>query len=249
MKSDLLTMAKQKTKVAIVGFSDSRKRAPFDEPEWEIWGLNQLYEKIPRWDRWFELHKRQVNLDDEGPDHIWKLAAFTCPIYMQKHYEDIPTSVEYPLKQVIAAFGSYLTSSFSFMAALAIMEGFQEIGIYGVDTADEEWGSQRPSLEYFLGYARGKGIKITIPAESSLLRAPFLYGYQERACHEFFGKLLNHEQDYSLSHKAATELARKYEREAARYEGAMEAIRELRREWQLPFQSAVAQGDEECESE
>ena len=236
MRDDLLPTAAKKTKVAIVGFSDSRRLTPFDDPAWETWGLNELYKLIPRWDRWFELHQRQVNLQDEGPGHIWKLSGFACPVYMQRHYDDVPSSVPYPLEKVLKRFRPYLTSSFSFMAALAIVEGFEEIGVFGVDVADEEWGSQRPSLEYLLGYAEGAGVKVTVPKESSLLRAPFLYGYQQREEQEFFGKLLNEEREYKrLADDAAEEMARQRLR-AARAEGAVTALRNLRAEWRLPFE-------------
>jgi hypothetical protein len=43
-------------KVAIVGFAESWKLAPFTDPLVEIWGLNELWKYVPRWDRWFELH-------------------------------------------------------------------------------------------------------------------------------------------------------------------------------------------------
>src|SRR3989304_5566562 len=34
------------------------------ERKFEIWGLNSLFEAIPRWDRWFEVHNRGLfNLD------------------------------------------------------------------------------------------------------------------------------------------------------------------------------------------
>lgn len=240
MKQDLIPKSTaKKTKVAIMGFSPSWRLAPFDEVEWEIWGMNELYKRLPRWDRWFELHKRTVNLDDEGSEHIWKLAALDCPVYMQKHYDDIPASLAYPLDKVTANFRPYLTSTFSFMVALAILEGFEEIGVYGCDTADEEWGSQRPSLEYFLGYAEGKGIKVTIPHESSLLRAPFIYGYQERHEQQFFGKLANYEYDYKERMERAEKLRDTYALGVARYEGAIDAIRSLRNEWRLPFQEVV----------
>lgn len=236
-----------KAKIAIVGFSGTKRLAPFDDPEWEIWGLNALYESIPRWDRWFELHQRRANLLDEGWPHIKKLAGMTCPIYMIKHWDDIPTSVEYPLERVLAAFRPYMTSSLSYMVALAILERPAEIGVYGVDTADEEWGSQRPSLEYLLGCAEGRGIKVAIPGASSLLRAPFLYGFQEREEFEFFGKLRACEDDYRAKQTNADEMVRAYEARSNRYAGALRAIRDLGTEWRAPFNiERLAAGEEDA---
>lgn len=65
-------------KVAFVGFSEtSRHLAPFDDPEWEIWGLNEEYNYpwMKRFDRWFQLHpeydfNRKDNQND--PNHpLW----------------------------------------------------------------------------------------------------------------------------------------------------------------------------------
>jgi hypothetical protein len=47
-------------KVALVGFADSWKLAPFDDPTVDVWGLNELYKYVPRWDRWFELHDAET---------------------------------------------------------------------------------------------------------------------------------------------------------------------------------------------
>ena len=40
-----------------------------------------------------------------------------------------------------------------------------------------EYAAQRPSCEYFLGIAVGRGIKVTIPTTSDLLAARGLYGF------------------------------------------------------------------------
>ena len=183
-------------KVAVLGFTESWRLAPFGDPSWEIWGLNELYMLIPRWTRWFELHRREIYEADKNrvSDHVERLKAMTVPVYMQQRWEDIPQSTPYPLDEVIRRFGDptrpYLTNSISYMIALAMLEGFEEIGVYGVDMAhDTEYSSQRPSCEYYVGYARGMGIKVTIPPQSDLLKAVFLYGYQDLEEAAFHAKL------------------------------------------------------------
>jgi hypothetical protein len=134
---------KKLKKVAVLGFTNSWRLAPFDDPEWEIWGLNELYMYIPRWTRWFEIHRRDIYTLDKNRinDHVERIKKMTVPIYMQQHWEDIPESVEYPLKEVMARFGDatrpYLTNTISYMIALAMIEGFEEIGIFGVDMAHD----------------------------------------------------------------------------------------------------------------
>jgi len=189
----------KRTKVAILGFTDSWKLAPFQDPEYEIWGLNELYQFIPRWDRWFELHSRRVYENDRNrvSDHIQKLKAMTCPVYMHQKWDDIPASVPYPLQEVAQCIPNpspgakpYLTNTISYMIALAIIEGFTDIGVFGVDMAHStEYGQQRPSCEFYVGIAMGRGIRVYIPPEADLLKTPFLYGYEEEAANAFDVKL------------------------------------------------------------
>lgn len=50
-----------KDKLAIVGFATTtRHLAPYDDPEYEIWGLNEEYnyDWMKRYDRWFQIHPR-----------------------------------------------------------------------------------------------------------------------------------------------------------------------------------------------
>ena len=183
-------------KVAIVGCSQSKSLTPFNDPEFEIWGVNNLYPHIPRATRWFEIHYiSQENgkfLRRESPEfrgqpvdqYLAQLGEWAqknnCPVYMQQPCSLVPTATVYPLEAMLQMFGGYFTNTVSYMLALAISEGFEEIHVYGVDMAvDTEYHHQRPSCEYFLGVAAGRGIKIHVPAEADLLKTRFLYGFQE----------------------------------------------------------------------
>jgi len=93
----------------------------------------------------------------------------------------IPTGVEFPLSEIMQQLpsGDYQTCMISMMLALAILEGVDEIGIYGCDLAhDSEYTYQRPCVEYWLGFARGRGIKVHVPRESDLLKAGQIYAYE-----------------------------------------------------------------------
>lgn len=183
----------QKTskRVALVGFAASYKEAPFKDSSVEIWGLNELWRYLPRWDRWFEMHPRAVFADEGDRNqaaHVeWlKTQDGTKPVYMIEPHADIPGSVAYPLAAMAQRFfpgddRPYFTSSIGYMLALAITEGFTEIGLYGIDlAADKEYAYERPAAEYLIGVARGMGITVTIARGSALLKAPRLYGYDQR---------------------------------------------------------------------
>jgi hypothetical protein len=70
----------------------------------------------------------------------------------------------------------YLSSSIALEIAMAIHEGFSEIHLYGVDlNTDAEYAWQKPGVEYMLGVAVGRGIKIVLPDNCPLL-AGTIYG-------------------------------------------------------------------------
>lgn len=183
-----------RTKVALVGFASSYKDAPYSDESWEIWGLNEAWKYFPRWDRWFEMHKREVFAKEGDRDQAAHVAWLQNqdgqrPIYMLQPFDDIPGSVAFPIDALTDRFfpgqpSGYWTSTISYMLALAIAEGFSEIGLYGIDLASHvEYANQRPAAEYLIGVARGMGIKVTIADGSALLKAPARYGYDQYAQH------------------------------------------------------------------
>lgn len=182
-------------KVAIVGFAPStRHLAPYNDPNWEIWTLNEFQSILPAGGannitRWFEIHQRDTVLNScRDASYMEKLKASTIPIMMCEKYDDIPMSEAYPLDDVIESLETdYFTNSISYMVAYACHihkkgDKIEEIAIYGVDMAqDEEYAKERPSVEYFVGYARAMGIPVYIPPESDICKVPYYYGFQEQS--------------------------------------------------------------------
>lgn len=203
-QSKVLLHEKKKERVAICGFAPTTKdMAPFNDPNVEIWGCNELYEHIPRIDVLFELHERSeygyTFGSTRGQAHLDWMRKNQVPIYMTKHYEDIPMSLPFPIKHITDRFGMYFNNSISYMIVLAILMKYKWIGIYGVDMAHAtEFANQRPSVEYFVGWARGlkeaQGFpEIYIPEESELLKNFFLYGYS-------YGGKINKILDQKVQH-------------------------------------------------
>ena len=192
--------ATQSRKIAILGKApSSQSLAPYDDPTWEIWILNTIayLKECKRWDRQFELHDLELTkAPGYGNYHSW-LCSQTKPVYVREPSPDIPAHIVYPRDDVQRFFGlnlarpdgpavklDYFTNTVSWMMALAIYEGCSEIGLYGVDMAQHgvggksEYAHQRPSCELFVGYALARGIKVTIPDTSDLLKAANLYGFE-----------------------------------------------------------------------
>ena len=180
--------------VAIVGFQHERYEAPFDDPEWECWGMNYLHTSMKTtdyaWDRWFQLHKRQwLQLhepDHFGLHHLWMMDQ-RIPIYVADEWPDVRSAVPYPKDEVEAMpKGKYHAGSFDWMVAFAILKRFKRIALYGVNlTGGGEPLSARPCLEYWLGVAAGRGIEIEVHGGDTfriyhLVRSNLQYGYDER---------------------------------------------------------------------
>ena len=179
----------QRPNVAILGFTDHRKLAPFHDPTFEVWGLNELYRymDIKLFTRWFEIHDRAY-FEQHDPEHLKALAQLPIPVYMQTAHPDIPPAIPLPKAAIEAAAGKYMTSSIAWMLGLAIMEtvearargekGFEKIHVYGVDMAqDTEYREQRPGCEYLIGLARGMGIEVYVPPTSDLMKAVGQYAF------------------------------------------------------------------------
>lgn len=191
-------------KIAIVGFGDCDPReAPYDDPTWEVWGLNHAYRvgtmtvRYPggrsevhpgfmrdrfgdfRPDRWFELHQAHA----QPPEDLVWIRTCPVPIYVVDTYPKSPTAVPYPLDAVLARWapfgGDYFASSFAYMFALALTWDVKTIGLFGCDL---DWGRERAvehgNLAYWIGLARGLGVTVEIPKDSRLCRHYARYGIE-----------------------------------------------------------------------
>lgn len=156
--------------VAIIGLSPSTHPNGKPFPGWLTWGLAwDAY--APRYDALFEMHDRAL-WEKRGPDYLKRLQELDAlPVWMQAHQDEVPTSQGYPFTAVLALLGrDYIGSSIAYMVAKAVLDGAARIGLWGVDLSDEgAYGHQRPNLEYILGIAHGRGIRIEIAEPTALL--------------------------------------------------------------------------------
>ena len=179
-------------KVAILGFAESYKLAPFDDTSIEIWGLNELWKYLPRWNRWWEVHdaetlgvtKRDLSEGEQKRHLEWlsKNHGDGKPIYMQPEFCDgrFPNAAPMQLERMVNAFGRYFTSSIGYMIAQAILDDYGWIGLYGIDLAsDIEYQQQRANAEYLIGIAKGQGRTVVTADTSAILKAGHLYGFEK----------------------------------------------------------------------
>lgn len=156
--------------------------APYGNPDWEIWACSPgTYGAIPRSDRFFELHRYEPGQPWFSPEYCEFLKNHPHVYVAEERPEAFPNGRLLPIKEMVQAFSPYFfTSTIAYMFALAILEGYEKIGLAGIDMAAEsEYESQRLGCQYFALIAKAKGIEIGVPPESDLFRPAPMYGISE----------------------------------------------------------------------
>lgn len=162
----------------------------------EVWAINAIGD-IAACDRIF--HMDDMRVQELRADALPKpsnistmvdwLKTHPGPIYTSRVYDDYPGLVEFPLEDVINSTGeAYFNSTVAYAMAYAIHIGAKEVTLFGCDFSypnahDAEKG--RACLEFWIGFAKARGIKIGVPENTSLLDMiegwdAHFYGYDSR---------------------------------------------------------------------
>ncbi len=195
--STVLTLPR---KVAILGFGRTVKDCPWEDPTWELWGMNGFWRaaepdfgiKAPeeRYSLWLDLHSveytraygKKAGFGDQ--QERWLELEHPFPVYMLEECEAFPSVVRFPIEQLIQKVGrDYFTSTVAYALAaglaLALDGKIQEVGLWGIDLVhDTEYADQRPCAEYWCGRLEGAGVKVTTHPNSAILRQRHRYGYE-----------------------------------------------------------------------
>lgn len=161
-------------RVAIVGVGDGWEGAPVNGTE--VWGINHCICRRPV-SKVFDIHVLDACYTEEGRQHLVDAR--------EKASEDNTPIIEignYPLKEIIHEFGTdYFACSAAYAIALAIYKGYDDIDLYGINqAAGTEYIFEKGCVEFWLGIAIGKGIKVTVHGEKSavlMTKDKMLYGF------------------------------------------------------------------------
>jgi len=187
------TLEDEKTRVHVLNFDHLKEQ---DIPVWTVNG-GWVYHPTSTlgWHMDDLSHPGIEKTVAEKDEHtIWYLDRHRdskCPIFTATEYEDFPTCVAYPLKEVVKNFQfGYFAEGISYAIAFAIYAGVKGIDFYGCDywsNADHErnWIQERCSTEFWCGVALAKGVEIRTGPETHLLKnwpkedwfVPGYYGY------------------------------------------------------------------------
>lgn len=148
-------MKKNTRKLAILGKLETKFKAPFDDPEFDIWGFNYHKTMPKRYTLWFDIHSKNPN-----------------PI------ADIKRD-NFPFKECEELLGgNYFNNSVSYLIAYGILKGYKEIHLYGVRFIDdsEQRKNEYQNARELIFFAKGKGIKILAPYDDIMFKEYAPYG-------------------------------------------------------------------------
>jgi len=147
----------------------------------EVWGVNGIGDVI-RCVRVFHMDDIRVQIaraEARPRSNIANMVRWMRkhpgPIYSCHTSQDFPGIVRFPIEDVVKETGeAYFNSTVAYAAALAIYAGVSRLSVFGCDYSYEhshhaERG--RACLEYWLAIAKHRGIRLSIPAQTSLLDA------------------------------------------------------------------------------
>ena len=175
-----------KKKVALYGGGFTRTLIldhPLVDDDCEIWSGNFVWQKwgqtvFDGLDRCFDIHPTKLleaHSGDGDKEHFaWLQEEHPFPIYMMDPDERFPSAVRYPYEAVSEDIFSKVYrgkkqkraygSTIDFMAALAMYEGYDWIGYFGIEmTAGTEYRYQIPDAHFHLGFAAGRDITTWVP--------------------------------------------------------------------------------------
>ena len=143
-------------KLVIVGKGRGFHEAPY---EGNVWGLTQIILN----------HPVSMVIDMNVYDDMrWGEAEYREAKLSRRIAEanDIPyiDLANYPIEEVKKEFGvDYFSNTLDYAIALAILKGYESIDLYGCNMeTGTEYAHQKPSCEFWIGVAIGRGVRVNI---------------------------------------------------------------------------------------
>lgn len=179
-----VSMGAQKKKVNILAMGSSRtdfeilqlmEQRPDVLKDAEVWGINYMG-AIKKLDRIIHLDPVHPYLGhDVVKDMCDGALKDGIPFYTSHKHPFYANHVVYPFDMVVRNLGShYLNGSVAYAVALAIAEGYTDIGLFGADFSYPNAHvseSGRACVEYWMGVASGRGVRFVVAQSSTLMDA------------------------------------------------------------------------------
>lgn len=172
----------------ILAMGPSRGLCPFDA---ETWGINQGYIQVGemrgRLDKMFIAHS-QVYSPDGNPYFNWEqinsLVDAGIEVINTHKVKGLKSKL-FPFNRIVRKFDvNFFSDGICYMLVYALDQATYydkreqklklryplKLRLYGVDMLDkDEYGTEKGGIEFWLGYAKGLGVKVEIAIGSTLL--------------------------------------------------------------------------------
>ncbi len=173
-------------KLAIVGSgSNTRDAAPWDDPSFDIWVFNEAANSswCKRWSACFQMHEPEIYTghNTKDPKHWeWLQEKHGKPVYMQDVDILVPDSIRFPIEAAADLAGvDYFASTFAYMAAQAVLEGYEQVDIHGIELSASEYQYQAECFRFWIGFLKGRlGADNVILHTADDLFSSLRYGYE-----------------------------------------------------------------------
>lgn len=145
----------------------------------ETWGINAIGDVLAC-DRLFHMDDVRVQEARAAAEPGSNIAAMLewlrrhpGPIYTSRPHPDYPGMTAYPLEAVVRATGfAYFNNTAAYAVAFALLWGVKKLSLFGMDFtyANSHHAEKgRACVEFWLGQAAARGMKLSIPQRSSLM--------------------------------------------------------------------------------
>lgn len=161
---------------------------PF-HPDADRWGTNNMMfarygGDFTDWSLWSDLHPLEHIRARRPQAYEWYTQQDgSKPILMWEAHPEIPGALAYPKAEVLDYFSigqaepeRDFWGSLSWLLALAIYRQYEQIDLLWFALMNDQYTKQVPSTRYWIGQARGRGIKITVHGDSMLKHQGPMYG-------------------------------------------------------------------------
>lgn len=161
-------------KLAIIGKGPGYERSISDQENgFDVWCPSTVFEQLKivgvEPEKVFQLHERR--LYEPWLKTLGNRAVIIKPDALFPECEILPA------QSLVDIHGFRFGSTLAWMIAYAVELGHKEINIHGVHLAHEsEYGIQRDTFFYFVGYASAKGVKVNISTDSGIFIGDQKYG-------------------------------------------------------------------------
>lgn len=162
-------------KIIILAQGPSWYQCPDKSPEGvEIWGSNVIF-RDHYVDRIFFGHDPRGSFLNDDVHLFENLNKLKVPVYTTGVFKPLKKNAQIPILEIMQEFGiGFFLNVIAWMLPTAILQKPKTMDLYGVDmrpdAGEETYVNEKGSVEFWVGVAMGRGIKVKNTKESYVLK-------------------------------------------------------------------------------